>query len=126
MPLFCRTPACTSLSSTFFLFFHEVVIYGVYVTLFVIFRPYKVSVYNKTDVALLITLLFAVFMYYSSARSSYDAISAPLLFTPCICGPLLYLVIWSAVHIKHIITHRTWCRKHTQETNRLLPQVEGN
>ena len=81
-----------------------------YITLFVIVRPYKVNVYNKTDAVLLMTLLLAMFSCYI-LLVAYD-VSALYIFVPCGVGPLLYLVIWSAVHIKHIITHRTWCREH--------------
>ena len=93
-----------------------------YITLFVIVRPYKVNVYNKTDAVLLMTLLLAMFSCYI-LLVAYDVVVL-YIFVPCVTGPLLYLVIWSAVHIKHIITHRTWCRDHTQESNQLLSHIE--
>ena len=34
---------------------------GLYIVLFVLVQPYKVTVYNRTDIPLLITLLFTVF-----------------------------------------------------------------
>ena len=95
---------------------------GLYITLLVIIQPYTVSIYNKTEVALLMTLVFADFT--SFILSVIHNNLALVIFITCVCGPLLYLVIWSAIHIKHIITHRTWCRKHSQETSQLLPHIE--
>ena len=100
----------------------SVVALSLYITLFVIVQPYKVRVHNKTEVALLMTLLFSIFTSYSNSLVAY--MYAPYMFALCTGGPLLYLVIWSAVRIKHIITHHTWCRQHTQESNQLLPHVE--
>ena len=40
------------------------VILGLYITLLVIVQPYTVSIYNKTEVALLMTLVFADFASY--------------------------------------------------------------
>ena len=95
---------------------------SLHITLFVIFQPYKVRVHNKTDVVLLMALLLALFTCYI-LLVVYDIVLF-YIFVPCVAGPLLYLVIWSAVHIKHIITHRTWCRQHTQESNQLLSHIE--
>ena len=109
--------------------FSFAVILSLYTTLFVLAQPYKVSVYNKTELALLIVLLvlaFSVFSFASSITPNHHSMFRLAVFTclPCVCGPLLYIVIWSALHIKHIITHRTWCRKHAQETDRLLSRVQ--
>ena len=97
---------------------------GFYIILFVIVQPYKVRVHNKTDVVLLMTLLFTDFISYSTVVA-FNVV-ALYIFVPCAAVPVLYLVIWSAVHIKHIITHRTWCRQHTEESNQLLPHIEYN
>ena len=102
----------------------SVAVLGLYITFFVCVQPYKVMVYNKTDVALLMALLFADLIAYICAVAFN--VPALYIFVPCVAGPLLYLVIWSVVHIKHIITHRTWCRQHTQESNQFLPQIEYN
>ena len=107
-----------------FSLFLSTVVFGLYITLFVIVQPYKVRVYNKTDVALLMTLLLTMFTGYI-LLVAYDVVLF-YIFVPCVIGPLLYLVIWSALYIKHIITHRTWCQQHTQESNQLLPHVEYN
>ena len=106
--------------------FSVAIVLGLYIILFVIVQPYKVTVYNKTDVSLLMTLFMAVF---STAHSVYPNNhsfywSKVAIITLCGCVPLLYLVIWSALHVKHIITHRTWCRKQTQETDQLLSRIE--
>ena len=104
--------------------FFYAVVFGLYITLFVIVQPYKNTVYNKTDVPILMSLLFITFTACvgTIARSLHWV--RFVTGTPCVCAPLLYLVIWSALKVKHIITHRSWCRKHTQETDQLLSHVE--
>ena len=93
-----------------------------YIALFVIVQPYKITVHNRTDVPLLITLLIGVFS--SNAYTNYHGCVKYAVCLLCACAPLLYLVIWFAVHIKHIISHRMLCRKHTQETDQLLTDGE--
>ena len=111
-----------------FSLFSCTIVLSLYTTLLVIVQPYKVAVYNKTDVPLLTALLVAFIVVLSCAsiifyNSSFHwlVISIGIL---CACTPLLYLVIWSTVYIKHIITHRTWCRKHMQEADQLLPHIK--
>ena len=105
--------------------YSSTVVLSLYTTLFVLAQPYKVTMYNKTEVPLLIALLvlaFSMFAFASSITPNHHSLFRLVVATcfPCLCVPLLYIVIWSALHIKHIITHRTWCRKHAQETDRLL------
>ena len=118
---------------SFLSLFSCAVVLGLYTTLVVIVEPYKITVYNKTDIPLLIVLLIAFFTAFACASlisPNYNDFSLYWLMIAtsilCACAPLLYLFIWFAVHIKHIITHRTWCRKHTQEADQLLPQVENS
>ena len=91
------------------------VVLGLYITLFVIVQPYKNTLYNKTDVPLLMSLLFMSFAacVVSIARL-HDSLHWVRFVTNtlCVCVPLFYLVIWSALQVKHIITHRTWCVCH--------------
>ena len=108
-------------NSTWCLCFSAVV-FGLYITIFIIVRPYKASVYNKTDVTLLMALIFAGFMSYIS-MVLYTIFSLVMLIIS-VSVPLLYVVIWAVFYIKHIITRRTWCQKHTQETAQLLTHVE--
>ena len=104
--------------------FSYAVVLGLYVTLFVLVQPYKVTVYNKRDVPLLMGLLFTAFVtcVLSTSQSSYSLANI-IICVLSLYWPLLYLVIWSALQVKHIITHRTWCQKHTQESNHLLPHT---
>ena len=107
--------------------FSFAVVLGLYITLFVIVQPYKNTVYNKTDVPLLMSLLFVTFTAcVVTVTRSKDSLHWVRVVTStlCICTPLLYLVIWSALQVKHIISHCTWCQKHTQETDQLLSHVE--
>ena len=102
------------------------VVLGLYITLFVIVQPYKNTVYNKTDVPLLMSLLCMTFTAcVVTITRLHDSLHWVRFVTGslCVCVPLLYLVIWSFLQVKHIITHRTWCRKHTQETDQLLSHV---
>ena len=89
---------------------------ALYILLFVITQPYKDAVYNKTDTPLLMALLFVpVTMYYIVLEPNGYSIFGALFFVP-----LLYLIIWSFVYIKRIITRCGWCRKETPETAQLL------
>ena len=108
--------------------FLSIFVLVLYITLFVIAQPYKDAVYNKTDIPLLVTLLCGPVTFYFSilywinhptSFSDLKGIFALLLFVP-----LLYLIIWSFVYIKHIITHCNWCRKETQETTQLLAHAK--
>ena len=103
--------------------FSFAVVLGLYITIFVTVQPYKVTVYNKADVPLLMALLMTVFLAAYSEYPNYHWLRGAITIL-CVCVPLLYLVIWSALQVKRIITHRTWCRKHTQETDQLLSHAE--
>ena len=95
---------------------------ALYILLFVITQPYKDAVYNKTDIPLLMALLFVpVTMYYIMlAPNGYSII----IFGALSFVPLLYLIIWSFVYIKRAITHCGWHRKETPETAQLLASSE--
>ena len=83
------------------------VVLGLYITIFVTVQPYKVTVYNKADVPLFLALLMTVFSIGYSVYPNYSWLKGAITIL-CVCAPLLYLVIWSALQVKHIIT-RTWC-----------------
>ena len=102
-----------------------------YLTLFVIAQPYKNVVYNKTDIPLLVGLLFGPFtvyfnmLYWINYQTSFSNSNAIVtLEVLLLISPLLYIIIWSFVYIKHIITHCSWCRKETPETSELLAHTE--
>ena len=102
-----------------FLYF---VVLVLYIALFVIAQPYKYAMYNKTDIPLLLALLFApVRVYHAMLVHGHSSriVSSLLVFLP-----LLYPIIWSVVYIKPIITHCSWCRKETPETSQLLSHAE--
>ena len=98
------------------------VLLALYILLFVITQPYKDAVYNKTDTPLLMALLFIpVTVYYIMlAPNGYSII----IFSALSFVPLLYLIIWSFVYIKRIITHCGWCRRETPESAQLLVHSE--
>ena len=95
---------------------------ALYILLFVITQPYKDAVYNKTDTPLLMALLFVpITVYYIVLVPNGYSI---IIFSALFFVPLLYLIIWSFVYIKRIITHCSWCRKETPETAQLLVHSE--
>ena len=102
--------------------FSAFVALALYILLFVITQPYKGAVYNKTDTPLLMALLFVpVTVYYIIlAPNGYSII----IFSALSFVPLLYLIIWSFVYIKRIITHCGWCRRETPESAQLLVHSE--
>ena len=53
-----------------------------------------------------------------------DSVKSVVIHFELIFLPLLYLMIWSVVYIKPIITHCGWCRKETPETSQLLAHAE--
>ena len=101
---------------------------GVYITSFILCRPYKNEVYNKTDIPLLMVLLLAgVQLNISVLLSAYnDSLEwiEPCIFFICTAVPLLYLIIWLGLHVKLIFSHRTWCRRHTTTYEQLSPCTE--
>ena len=98
------------------------VVLALYILLFVITQPYKDAVYNKTDTPLLMALLFVpVTVYYIMLEPNDYSL---IFFSALSFVPLLYLIIWSFVYIKHIITLCSWCRKETPETAQLLVHSE--
>ena len=102
-----------------------------YIAIFVIAQPYKDAVYNKTDIPLLMALLFAPVTFYFSMlywidhpTSLSDSKGIFVLIVLLFLVPLLYPIIWSVVYIKSIITHCSWCRRETPETSQLLVHAE--
>ena len=95
---------------------------ALYILLFVITQPYKDAVYNKTDIPLLMVLLSVpvIVLYTMLVPDGYSI----EIFSAISFVPLLYLIIWSFVYIKPIITRCGWCRKETPETAQLLSPSE--
>ena len=91
---------------------------GVYITAFILCRPYKNEVYNKTDIPLLVVLLLAsVLLNMSTLLSAYNyqlEWIIPCCFFICISVTLLYLIIWFCVYVKLIFSCHTWCRWRTR------------
>ena len=95
---------------------------ALYILLFVITQPYKNAVYNKTDIPLLMALLFVpVTLYYIMLVPNGYSIQ---IFSALFLVPLLYFIIWSFVYIKRIIARCSWCRKETPETAQLLKHAD--
>ena len=99
------------------------VVFGTYITLFVIAKPYRVAIYNTTDIPVLMSLLLIgvsqninIFTYH------YYSISFTLSFVFIAFSyivPLLYITCWAFVYIKHFINRH--CRQRTCEITSLLP-----
>ena len=92
--------------------FSYAIVLGLYITLFVLVQPYKVTVYNKRDLPLLIGLLFTTFTgCVFSISNSYHSFYwySTIVSTMCVCWPILYLAFRSGLQVKHIVTHCRWC-----------------
>ena len=96
------------------------VAFGIYVILFVIAKPYRVAIYNKTDVPMLISLLLVymsvivnIFTHFLARTLSSDFIVFVYIM------PILYMTCWAFVYIKHFINQH--CRQRLCEITSLLP-----
>lgn len=90
---------------------------GVYITAFILCRPYKKELYNKTDIPPLMVLLLAsvylnIDVLFDEHNYRLDWMNTCVFFTG-LTVPLLYLFIWLCVHVKLMFSNRTWCRRCT-------------
>ena len=101
------------------LFSYSIVL-GLYITLFVLVQPYKVTVYNKRNLPLLMSLLFTVF-----TACALCIITSPLLMGKsrilCLYSPLLYLLVSSSGQT-HYLLHMV-LRAHTRSNKCLYCHV---
>ena len=104
------------------------VVLGIYISAFVICRPYKSEVYNKTDVIILMMLLvLAVQPNVTTLLNVYNyQVSWMTTFveSACVVVLLFYLVIWIFIHLKPIIMRHMWCRQYTRTYGPLLSHTE--
>ena len=101
------------------------IVFGSYITAFVIMRPYREALYNKTDIPLLMTsCLMVIFVNISVLFEVYQYSSHFLTCVTIVCvsSPLIYLIVWQFVYFKPLITRcmKSW-RQHQPETEELLP-----
>ena len=98
------------------------VVLGIYITLFVIAKPYRVAIYNATDIPVLMSLLLiGVSVNISIFTHHYYSISftlSQIFMTFSYIVPLLYMTCWAFVYIKHFINQH--CRQRTCEITSLL------
>ena len=96
------------------------VVLGIYISAFVICRPYKSEVYNKTDVIILMMLLvLAVQENMSRLLHAYNyriGWITTFVESGCVVVPLFYLVIWIFIHLKPIIMRQMLCRQYIYKT----------
>ena len=99
------------------------VVFDTYITLFVITKPYRVAMYNTTDIPVLMSLLLVgVSQNINIFTHHYYSISFTLsivFMTFSNIVPLLYMTCWAFVYIKHFINQH--CRQRTCEITSLLP-----
>ena len=103
---------------------------GFYITAFVLMKPYKEDIYNKTDIpVLMLLLLFSVDLNSSVLFKVYKyhhiTWLSPCVLSLCVFVPLIYLLIWSLVHVKVLIKQNpsvmSWCaRPRSSESEQLL------
>ena len=99
------------------------VILGTYITLFVISKPYRVAIYNTTDIipVLMSLLLVGVSQNINifTHRHSVTCTLSIVFITFSYIVPLLYMTCWEFVYIKHFINQH--CRQRSCEITPLLP-----
>ena len=99
------------------------VVFGTYITLFVIAKPYRVAIYNTTDIPVLMSLLLvgvsAIVNIFTHHYYSISFTLSQIFMTFSYIVPLLYMTCWAFVYIKHFINQH--CRQRTCEITSLLP-----
>ena len=109
------------------------IVLGAYITAFVLMRPYKNTVYNKTDIPLLmVLLLLSVDLNSSTLLYVFDYrykiwISSSVMLT-CLPMPFIYLLICVFFHIKSVFPCHVgkWClRRHLPESEQLLSATQN-
>ena len=99
------------------------VVFGTYITLFVIAKPYRVAIYNTTDIPVLMSLLLvgvsAIVNIFTHHYYSISFALSIVFMTFSFIVPLLYMTCWAFVYIKHFINQH--CRQRTCEITSLLP-----
>ena len=98
---------------------------GVYITAFVIAKPYKDDIYNKSDIPVLMVLLLrtvSLNAFLLLTLCNYHSVDFLSVFVNVVSffAPLVYAVVWFVVLIKRVVTQSSWCRGNTQETDSLL------
>ena len=99
------------------------VVFSSYITLFVIAKPYRVAIYNTTDIPVLMSLLLAcmsVIVFLFTYHTISNTLSVVFL-TINYFVPLLYMTCWAFVHVKHFINQH--CRQRAREITPLLPHT---
>ena len=99
------------------------VVFGTYITLFVIAKPYRVEIYNTTDISMLMSLLLLglsenIYIFTHHYYSISFILSQIFMIFSYIV-PLLYMTCWAFVYIKHFINQH--CRRRLCEITPLLP-----
>ena len=98
------------------------VVLGTYIMLFVIAKPYRVAMYNTTDIPVLMSLLLLgmsiIVNLLTPLSVVSNSISAALIAFSC-SVPILYMTCWAIVYIKHFINQH--CRQRSCEIAPLLP-----
>ena len=95
---------------------------GTYITLFVITRPYRVAIYNRTDIPVLMSMLLVSVSVNINILKDHHSVSYTLscaFINFCFIVPHLYMTCWAFVYIKHFINQH--CRQRACEITPLLP-----
>ena len=95
---------------------------GTYITLFVIAKPYRVAIYNRTDIPVLMSFLLggvSLSIYVIADHHSGSFTLSAVFIDFSYIMPILYITCWVFVYIKHFINQH--CRQGAHETTSLLP-----
>ena len=110
----------------FFSIFSSSLVLVAYITAFVIARPYKKSVYNSTDIPILMTILCSTVATNLSLLLEayhYSPLSIKVVWVIIALSsitPLFYLAILLFIYVRSVISHRQFCKRHRPESEQLL------
>ena len=116
---FTKEPFLSTILSSFVL--------AAFITAFVIVRPYKRSLYNNTDIPILMTILCLIVAVNVSILlevynySPFDINVLGIIIVLTLITPLLYLAIFSILYVRSVIIRSQCCKRHRPESQQLLP-----
>ena len=132
LPLLCSSSAvastplngllfsCKEYFNIYFSFFYGFR-HNLYITLFVIAKPYRVATYNRTDIPVLMSLLAVSVSGNICILTTFYRVLQTLSFIFIVIGysvPFLYMTYWATVYIKHFINQH--CRQRVCEITSII------
>ena len=94
---------------------------GIYITLFVIAKPYRVATYNRTDIPVLMSLLAVGVSGNICMLTTFYRVLQILSGIFIVIGysvPFFYMTYWAIIYIKHFINQH--CRQRVCEITSII------